>query len=82
MRWQSVWYLTKCSKDGKIDIINQTYSSQLRTGSMIFKKQKVDVLIKYDRTVMAKETASWLPIGHISRKNMILVLGYQEVFCC
>jgi hypothetical protein len=77
-----MWYLTKCSKDGKTDIINQSYSSQLWTGSMVFKKQNVYVLIKYDRTVMAKETASWLPIGHIFMQKMILTLGYQEVFCC
>ena len=49
---------------------------------MVFKKQKIDVFIKYDWTVMAKETASWLPIGHISMQRMILTLGYQEVFSC
>ena len=31
---------------------------------------------------MAKETASWLPIGHMSMQKMTLTLGYQVVFCC
>jgi hypothetical protein len=63
-------------------MINKPYSSQLRIRSMVFKKQKADVLIKYDWTVMAKESASWLQIGHISTQKMILILGYQEAFCC
>jgi hypothetical protein len=76
----SVRRRVKHFKDGNTDMADQPRCGRRRTAATERNKQKVDELVRQDRSIADREIAAQLGVGHHAVQEMMEILGYRCLF--